>query len=143
MTFHLGTFDELIQQGGHFSQLIAQFQSEYDSEEHEEENALIAAAVAADAARSFNPQIIGLLADADDNDADGEATAPNPSAPHVSNAVVQSPPQQLKSHISVDEARERRRSSSSNAKSSNAVPKPSTDNAKLMTEEGSASGAHI
>ena len=142
-----GTFDELLQQGGHFAQLIAQFQSEAEEQEKEAESGT----AAEDEHFSNNentaaPVVSSSLLDVNKAEATKRATAPNPPlTPQVSFAGVQ-PPQ---SQISVEEAHDRTASesykrgySSTSHFKQPVIPMPSSDKGKLMTEEVSASGAH-
>lgn len=134
----------MLQQGGHFAQLIAQFQSE--AEEQEKERAQAEAEVVTDADRSNENGSAGPGLSTDSNSADAVSTATGAaqSVPKVSFAGGQSAEPQ--SQFTIEEARDRaasesnrRHSSAANAKP--VIPKPSADKAKLMTEEESASGA--
>ena len=144
-----GTFDELLQQGGHFAQLIAQFQSEAEEQEKEQEKPEVEAPVevhsSSNSSNDPNSSEMDNVRKANGSSANG--TAPKVSFAGGSTAHPQ--PLQVQFSVEEQEARDRAASTGSNRRHSSAanakpaVQKPSTDKSKLMTEEESASGAHL
>ena len=137
----------MLQHGGHFAQLIAQFQSE--DEEQEKDAELEAATEDEHYSNNENiaaPVVSSLSPDVNKAEATKSATGSIlPLMPQVSFAGVQTP----QSQISVEEAPNRTASESykrsysfTSHNKQPVMPMPSSDKGKLMTEEVSASGAH-
>lgn len=119
-----GTFDELVQQGGHFAQLVKQLQSEAEKEEEEEKREEKEAEEALEG---------GGAEDVEDEEIGLQAARVNFEAAALGGSLSEEPRSRAASES------EMRRQSSARQK----PQKQDTSKAKLMTSEDAATGMSV
>lgn len=134
-----GTFDELLQQGGHFAQLIAQFHKEA---EEQEVNALGETEAGAGTERSPNPESSVSSNDIDDHNTNNTVCLVETQELYF---YTQSKHCIIAVQLSIDETHERA-ANENNAPNSSSVQNKrmgqnaAGDKAKLINEEEAGSG---